>query len=83
MYFLNRMSICSGRFRKNSTGIFCFKNSVICSRILTESPDPRLINKVPPPLARLPKIGQFSISALARKKTRAPEPKTATSSQEI
>jgi len=68
---------------KNNTGIFCFKNSAICSRILTESPDPRLINNVPPLLAKFPRIGQFSISALARKKTRAPEPRTATSSQEI
>ena len=67
---------------KNKTGISCFKNAAICSRIRAESPEPRLINKVPPPFAKLPKMGHFSTSALAKKKIRAPEPKTATSSHD-
>lgn len=50
--------------------------------IRTESPDPRLINKVPPPFASLPSSGHCSISALARKNTRALEPSTAISSQD-
>ena len=74
------MVVASG---KNSTGISCFKNSVICSRIRIESPEPRLMKSVPPPFARFPRIGHFSTSALAKKKIRAPEPSTATSSHEI
>ena len=72
-----------GRFGKNNTGISCFKNAVICSRIFDCESYRTTLNKQVPTFANFGKHRPFSVFGQPKKKTRAPGPKTATSNHEI